>query len=207
LEPEKHEEMCCKPAPIFSGIGAFVIFSKMKTFIRLTPVPVYVGERRMPGDIESILIAAIVSWVLFITIDILFGLPKHGGVSGAREIAAAIEKGGGEIHGGYMMGNIVCSPDASAGTLLAACGVYIAGIPGGLAAAVLVYIGNRICYDPGYAGTTGALAATFVIYGFTLLGFSAAHFIAGMVIAILTIQGISHLHASRLISHIWRWRL
>lgn len=160
----------------------------------------------MPGDVESILIAAIISWVLFVSIDLLFGLPKAGGVSGAREIAGEIEREGGSLHGGYMMGNIVCSPDASAGTLLAACGVYIAGIPGGLAAAVLVYVGNRICYDRGYAGTTGALAATFLIYGFTTIGFSAAHFIAGMVIAILTIQGISHTHASRLLSRLWGWR-
>ncbi|MGD9490552.1 MAG: hypothetical protein AB7V51_03155, partial [Methanoregulaceae archaeon] len=117
----------------------------------------------MPGDVESILIAAIISWILFVSIDLLFGLPKAGGVSGAREIAGEIEREGGSLHGGYMMGNIVCSPDASAGTLLAACGVYIAGISGGLAAAVLVYVGNRICYDRGYAGTTGALAATFLI--------------------------------------------
>lgn len=160
----------------------------------------------MPGDVESILIAAIVSWILFVSIDIMFGLPKRGGVSGAREIAREIDRQGGSLHGGYMMGNIVCSPDASAGTLLAACGVFIAGIPGGLAASVLVYIGNRICYDPGYAGTTGALAATFIIYGFTIIGFSAAHFIAGMVIAILTIQGISHAHASRLLARLWGWR-
>ncbi|HOP66677.1 MAG TPA: hypothetical protein PLM96_03275 [Methanoregulaceae archaeon] len=160
----------------------------------------------MPGDVESILIAAIISWILFVSIDLLFGLPKAGGVSGAREIAGEIEREGGSLHGGYMMGNIVCSPDASAGTLLAACGVYIAGISGGLAAAVLVYVGNRICYDRGYAGTTGALAATFLIYAFTTIGFSAAHFIAGMVIAILTIQGISHTHASRLLSRLWGWR-
>jgi energy-converting hydrogenase A subunit B len=160
----------------------------------------------MLGDLEQILIAAIVSWVLFVSIDILFSLPKKGGVSGARGIAARIELTGGSRTGGNMMGNIVCSPDASAGTLLAACGVFIAGIPGGLLAALLVYVGNRICYDRGYAGTSGAIIATFVIYGFTMAGFSAASFIAGMVIAILTIQGIALAPASRLLDTLWRWR-
>jgi len=153
-----------------------------------------------------ILIAACVCWLNFVTIDVFFGLPKEGGVCGATAIAQEIEKKGGAIHGGYMMGNIVSSPDASAGTLLASCAVYAAGIPGGLFAALLVYIGNRICYDPGYAGTTGTLTATFIVYGFTQIGFAATDFIAGMVIAILTIQGLSHVHASRLLATLWRWR-
>jgi energy-converting hydrogenase A subunit B len=72
--------------------------------------------------------------------------------------------------------------------------------------ALLVYIGNRICYDPGYAGTTGCITATFIVYGFTQIGFLATDFIAGMVIAILTIQGLSHVHASRLLATLWRWR-
>jgi energy-converting hydrogenase A subunit B len=160
----------------------------------------------MLGEILHILAAAIVSWILFVTVDMLFRLPEAGGVSGASAVAQDIEAGGGALSGGTMMGNIVCSPDASAGTLLAACGVYVAGIPGGLAAAVLVFIGNRICHDPGYAGTTGAVLATFVVYAFTLVGFSATDFIAGMVIAILTIQGLSHAHASRLLARLWRVR-
>jgi energy-converting hydrogenase A subunit B len=160
----------------------------------------------MLEDLAQIFIAAVVSWILFVSVDILFKLPLKGGVSGATGIGKAIGGAGGSLSGGFMMGNIVSSPDASAGTLLAACGVYIAGIPGGLFAAVLVYIGNRICYDKGYAGTTGAVLATFVIYAFTLAGFSAAYFIAGMVIAILTIQGLSHVHASRLLGTLWRWR-
>lgn len=160
----------------------------------------------MLGEILHILAAAIVSWILFVAVDIFFKLPETGGVVGATAIARDIEAGGGDLAGGTMMGNIVSSPDASAGTLLAACGVYVAGIPGGLAAAVLVYIGNRICYDPGYAGTTGAVLATFVIYGFTLIGFAATDFIAGMVIAILTVQGLSHTHASRLLGRLWRVR-
>ncbi len=160
----------------------------------------------MPAESLHILIAAMVSWANFVIIDVFFKLPEKGGVSGATEIGRHIEEGGGALHGGYMMGNIVSSPDASAGTLLASCGVYAAGIPGGLLAALLVYIGNRICHDPGYAGTAGCITATFIVYGFTLIGFSAAEFIVGMVIAILTIQGISHVHASHLLSTLWRWR-
>ena len=153
-----------------------------------------------------VLIAAGVCWLNFVTIDVFFGLPKEGGVSGATAIAREVEKGGGALHGGFMLGNIVSSPDASAGTLLASCAVYAAGIPGGLFMALLVYIGNRICYDPGYAGTTGCITATFIVYAFTQMGFLATDFIAGMVIAILTIQGLSHVHASRLLATLWRWR-
>jgi energy-converting hydrogenase A subunit B len=160
----------------------------------------------MPVDPLHILIAAVVSWINFVSIDQIFRLPEKGGVSGATAIAQEIERGGGDLHGGFMMGNIVSSPDASAGTLLAACGVYAAGIPGGLFAAILVYIGNRICYDPGYAGTTGCVSATLIVFGFTQIGFEASDFIAGMVIAILTIQGISSVHASRLLGKIWKVR-
>ncbi|WP_214041420.1 hypothetical protein [Methanoculleus sp.] len=160
----------------------------------------------MLGEFLHILAAATISWILFVTVDILFRLPEAGGVSGASAVARDIEAGGGALAGGTMMGNIVCSPDASAGTLLAACGVYVAGIPGGLAAALMVFVGNRICHDPGYAGTTGAVLATFVVYAFTLVGFAATDFIAGMVIAILTIQGLSHTHASRLLDRLWRIR-
>ncbi|WOX57447.1 hypothetical protein [Methanoculleus receptaculi] len=160
----------------------------------------------MLDEFLHILAAATISWILFVTVDILFRLPEAGGVSGASAVARDIEAGGGALAGGTMMGNIVCSPDASAGTLLAACGVYVAGIPGGLIAAAFVFIGNRICHDPGYAGTTGAVLATFVVYGFTQVGFAATDFIAGMVVAILTIQGLSHVHASRLLARLWRVR-
>ena len=160
----------------------------------------------MPGVVLNIIIAVLVSWILFITIDIIFRLPDKGGVSGATAIGTTIAADKGSLNGGFMMGNIVCSPDASAGTLLAACGVFVAGIPGGLLAAVLVYVGNRICHDPGYAGTTGALCATFLIAGFSLIGIPADAFIAGMVIAILTIQGLSLPYASHLLTRLWRIR-
>jgi energy-converting hydrogenase A subunit B len=154
-----------------------------------------------------ILIAAAICWLNFVTVDLIFKLPESGGVSGATAIAEQVEAGGGEIHGGFMMGNIVSSPDASAGTLLASCGVYCAGFLGGLFAAVLVYIGNRICYDPGYAGTTGCITATFIVYGAVQSGwFAASDFIAGMVIAILTIQGISFVYSSALIARLWTIR-
>lgn len=160
----------------------------------------------MLNEIARILAAAVMSWLLFISVDLIFRLPETGGVSGASAIGKAISDDGGAIHGGYMMGNIVCSPDASAGTLLAACGVFVAGIPGGIVAAVLVFVGNRICHDPGYAGTTGAIIATFLVYGTTLIGFAPQDFIAGMVIAILSIQGLSHIHASKMLDQMWRWR-
>lgn len=158
-------------------------------------------------EIFHIFAAAAVCFVIFVAIDLLFRLPEKGGVRGADAIGRSIESAGGDLNGGYMMGNIVCSPDASAGTLLAACGVYTAGIPGGLAAAFLVFIGNRICHDEGYAGTTGAVVATFVVYALSsYAGFSPGQFIAGMVIAILVIQGISQRYASRFIGALWRIR-
>jgi energy-converting hydrogenase A subunit B len=160
----------------------------------------------MLEEYGQIVLAAAITWILFVSLDIFWRLPEKGSVSGADAIGSAISRRGGDQHGGWMMGNIVSSPDASAGTLLAACGIFVAGIPGGIAAAALVYVGNKICHDSGYAGTSGALIATFVIAGCMQIGFPASDFIAGMVLAILTIQGISHAHASRLIGYIWRWR-
>lgn len=161
----------------------------------------------MLTEIAQIIIAFAVSFILYVTIDVLAGLPKEGGVCGAAAIGEAVEKSGGDIRGGYMLGNIVCSPDASAGTLLAACGVCLFGLWGGLIAAVFVYIGNRICSDKGYAGTAGALVATAVIWGLANAGLIAPQsFIAGMVLAILVIQGISHKYASRLLGKLWRLR-
>lgn len=166
----------------------------------------YGTQSDMIESVLHILIAAVCCWFNFIIIDMIFALPRKGGVSGATAIAYAVESGGGDIRGGTMMGNIVSSPDASAGTLLAACGVYCWGIPGGLIATVLVYIGNRICYDPGYAGTTGCFTATFIVYGGSLLGIDPSAFIAGMVIAICTIQGVWHPWSSKVLGFIWRLR-
>ena len=103
-----------------------------------------------------------------------------------------------------MIGNIITSPDASAGTLLAACGFFIYGVIGAVAAAVLVFIGARICADKGYAGLTGALAATVVIWACTTyLGFAPETFIAGVVLAILLVEGLSVKLSSKVIGKLW----
>ena len=99
------------------------------------------------------------------------------------------------------MGNIVCSPDASAGTLLASIMNYLMGIEGGFIAALLVWIGNRLCADPGYAGTIGALTITAIIYILNPI-IEAKYFIGGMVLAIFTIQGLEHKWASKLLGKI-----
>ncbi len=159
----------------------------------------------MIPELAYIAAAAVITLILFVSLDILWKLPKNGGVSGADAVAREIEAAGGDKHGGWMMGNIVTSPDASAGTLLAACGYWIWGVPGGITAAVLVFIGARICADKGYAGTSGAVLATAVIWVcHTYAGFPPETFIAGMVIAILLVQGISPTRASRILGSLWR---
>ena len=153
--------------------------------------------------IIGIIIATIISWLNFVIIDIYFGLPESPGVKGAQIIGESVEKRGGDIAGGFFQGNIVCSPDASAGTLLAAISCYVMGAPiGGFIAALLVYIGNRLCADPGYAGSIGAITITILIIIFNLIGITADMFIVGMLIAITTIQGIHHPTASKLIANI-----
>ncbi len=155
------------------------------------------------NEILGILIAAVISWINFVLIDTWMGLPEAPGVKGAEVIGRDVQSRGGDLAGGFFQGNILCSPDASAGTLLAAIGCYTIGIPeGGLIAATLVYFGNRLCADPGYAGTTGALTMTCIIAATSFIGLTPAEFIVGMVLAIITIQGISHTHASRLIGKI-----
>ncbi|MBM4241273.1 MAG: hypothetical protein FJ150_06405 [Euryarchaeota archaeon] len=157
------------------------------------------------NEIIAITIGAILSWINFVIIDIWMGLPESPGVRGAEAIGKSIENRGGDLGGGYFSGNIVCSPDASAGTLLASCGYYAFGSPeGGLIAALFVYFGNRICADPGYAGTTGALSATILIWAATYIGINPQNFIVGMLLAALTIQGIYHPYSSKLIGKMAR---
>lgn len=159
----------------------------------------------MISELAYLAAAAAISLILFTALDIFWKLPGSGGVSGADAISREIVAAGGDKNGGWMIGNIVCSPDASAGTLLAACGYWICGIPGGVAAAVLVFIGARICADKGWTGTSGALVATVIIWALTTIaGFPTEAFIAGMVIAILLVQGISYRHASRILGSLWR---
>lgn len=77
------------------------------------------------------------------------------------------------------------------------------GFQGGLIAALLVFIGNRLCSDPGYAGTTGSLTMTVLVFIFTtFLGMTPQMFICGAVIAILLVQGIYHKYSSRTLGKI-----
>lgn len=157
------------------------------------------------NEIIGIILGTVICWVNFVLIDIWMGLPESPGVQGAKAIGKSIEKRGGDLGGGYFSGNIVCSPDASAGTLLAACGYFAFGSPlGGLIAALFVYFGNRICADPGYAGTTGALSTTILIWITSYIGLSPQNFIVGMVIAALTIQGLYHPVTSKIIGKMAR---
>ena len=148
------------------------------------------------NEVIGIIIAAILCWLNFVIVDTYFGLPEQPGVKGARIIGENVEKRGGDIAGGFFQGNIVCSPDASAGTLIASIGYLLLGVPGGIIAAFLVCIGNRLCADPGYAGTVGSLTATLIIFICSFVGLTPEMFIVGMVIAILTVQGLDHKRAS-----------
>ncbi len=155
------------------------------------------------NELIGIAIAAVISWLNFVLIDTWMGLPEAPGVKGAEAIGRDIKKRGGDLAGGFFQGNIVCSPDASAGTLLASIACFAIGTPeGGFIAATLVYFGNRICADPGYAGTTGALTITIIIAATSYVGLTPAMFIAGMMIAILTIQGLHHPASSKLLGKI-----
>ena len=150
----------------------------------------------------GVILAAIICWLNFVIVDTYFGLPEQPGVKGARIIGESIKKRNGDIAGGFFQGNILCSPDASAGTLLASVGYLVLGIPGGIIAAFFVLIGNRLCADPGYAGTVGSLTATLLIFIFSFVGLTPEMFIVGMVIAILTVQGIDQVRASIILGKI-----
>lgn len=154
------------------------------------------------NEIVGLIIATVICWLNFVIVDTYFGLPEQPGVRGARIIGESVKKRNGDIAGGFFQGNILCSPDASAGTLMASIGYLVLGIPGGILAAFLVFIGNRLCADPGYAGTTGALTATILIFIFSFIGLTPEMFIVGMVIAILTIQGIDQVRASIILGKI-----
>ena len=119
------------------------------------------------NEIIGIILATIICWLNFVIVDTYFGLPEQPGVEGARIVGESIKKRNGDIAGGFFQGNILCSPDASAGTLIASIGYLVLGIPGGIIAAFLVFIGNRLCADPGYAGTVGSLTATLLIFIFS----------------------------------------
>ena len=69
-------------------------------------------------------------------------------------------------------------------------------------AAFFVFIGNRLCADPGYAGTTGSLTMTVILFVCSFAGLTPEMFIAGICVAILTIQGIDQVKASILLGKI-----
>ena len=154
------------------------------------------------NEVLGVILAAIICWLNFVIVDTYFGLPEQPGVKGARIIGESIKKRNGDIAGGFFQGNILCSPDASAGTLLASVGYLVLGIPGGIIAAFFVLIGNRLCADQGYAGTVGSLTATLLIFIFSFVGLTPEMFIVGMVIAILTVQGIDQVRASIILGKI-----
>ena len=154
------------------------------------------------NEIVGIIIAAIIAWLNFVLIDTYLGLPETPGVKGADIVGHNIKKRGGDLSGGFFQGNILCSPDASAGTLLSSIGVMLIGIEGGIIAAFFVYIGNRLCADPGYAGTIGALTTTVIVFLFSFIGIRPEMFVVGMVIAITTIQGLHHPSSSKLLGKI-----
>ena len=154
------------------------------------------------NEIMGIILAAVICWLNFVIVDTYFGLPEQPGVKGARIIGESVKERKGAIAGGFFQGNILCSPDASAGTLMASIGYLVLGIPGGIIAAFLIFIGNRLCADPGYAGTTGSLTATVLIFILSFIGLTPEMFIVGMVIAILTIQGIDQVRASIILGKI-----
>jgi len=155
------------------------------------------------NEIIGIIIATVLSWMNFVLIDTWMGLPEKPGVEGAEVIGRGVKKRGGDLSGGFFQGNIVCSPDASAGTILGAIACYTIGIPaGGFVAALLVFIGNRLCADPGYAGTSGALSIMVIIALASFIGIPPEQFIVGMLLAIVTIQGLDHPIASRLLGKI-----
>ena len=154
------------------------------------------------NEVLGVILAAIICWLNFVIVDTYFGLPEQPGVKGARIICESIKKRNGDIAGGFFQGNILCSPDASAGTLLASVGYLVLGIPGGIIVAFFVLIGNRLCADPGYAGTVGSLTTTLLIFIFSFVGLTPEMFIVGMVIAILTVQGIDQVRASIILGKI-----
>ena len=154
------------------------------------------------NEVLGVILAAIICWLNFVIVDTYFGLPEQPGVKGARIIGESIKKRNGDIAGGFFQGNILCSQDASAGTLLASVGYLVLGIPGGIIAAFFVLIGNRLCADPGYAGTVGSLTTTLLIFIFSFVGLTPEMFIVGMVIAILTVQGIDQVRASIILGKI-----
>ena len=78
--------------------------------------------------IIGLILATVISWLNFVIVDTFLGLPEAPGVKGAETVGYSIKARKGDLAGGFFQGNILCSPDASAGTLMASIGFYILGI-------------------------------------------------------------------------------
>jgi len=76
-------------------------------------------------EIQIIPIAAalVISFILFVSIDLVFNLPKSGSTHGIAEMSRAITRHGGDKAGGMMMGNILLS--AICGLILAGTSIYL----------------------------------------------------------------------------------
>ena len=71
--------------------------------------------------ILGLILATIISWLNFVIVDTFLGLPEAPGVKGAETVGYSIKNRKGDLAGGFFQGNILCSPDASAGTLIIMC--------------------------------------------------------------------------------------
>ena len=154
------------------------------------------------NEILGIIVAAILAWLNFVLVDTYLGLPEIPAVKGAENIGREIKKNGGDLSGGFFQGNLLCSPDASAGTLLASIGYMLIGPSGGFIAALAIFIGNRLCSDTGCPGTVGSLTIIPIIYLSSFIGLTPEMFVVGMVIAITTIQGIHYQSASKILGRL-----
>lgn len=154
------------------------------------------------NEILGLVIATIITLLNFVLIDTYFGLSEQPGVKGADNVAHDIKKRGGNLSGGLFQGNVLNSLDATAGTLFSSIGVFLLGFQGGILAMFFVYVGTRLCADPGYPGVIGALSITIIIYLLSFVGFTPEMFVVGMIISIVLIQGIYHPISSKILGKI-----
>ena len=154
------------------------------------------------NEILGIAIATILTWLNFVLIDAYLGLPEIPACKGANNLGRAIKNGGGDLSGGFFQGNLVCSPDASAGTLFSSISYMLVGYGGGFIAALAIYIGNRLCGDTGCPGTVGSLTTIVIIYLTSFIGLTPEMFVVGMIIAITSIQGLHYPTSSKLLGRV-----
>ena len=183
---------------ILNGINEITVKvnNNMRIYLRLSR-----NQKVIPFTYQELLVGVIHKWIG--SDNVIHGKSGQYSFSWIQNTSATKEGINlGDIAGGFFQGNILCSPDASAGTLIASIGYMILGIPGGILAAFFVFMGNRLCADPGYAGTTGSLTITVILFVCSFVGLTPEMFIAGICIAILTIQGIDQVRASIILGKI-----